>query len=34
MELLGENGAAFKGNVDEVQRLFRTGEASPTDRDA
>jgi len=34
MELLGWNGAACKGNLDEVQRLFRTGEASPSDRDA
>jgi hypothetical protein len=34
MELLGWDGAAFKGNLDEVQRLFRTGEASPMDRDA
>jgi hypothetical protein len=34
MELLGEDGAAYKGNLDEVKRLFRTGEASPSDRDA
>ena len=33
MELLEEDGAAFKGNLDTVQRLFRTGEASPSDRD-
>ena len=33
MQLLGWVGAAYKGNLDEVQRLFRTGEASPTDRD-
>jgi len=33
MQLLGYGGAAFEGNLDEVQRLFRTGEASPTDRD-
>jgi len=33
MQLLGYGGAAHEGNLDEVQRLFRTGEASPTDRD-
>jgi hypothetical protein len=33
MKLLGWDGAACKGNLDEVHRLFRTGEASPTDRD-
>jgi len=33
MQLLGEDGAAYKGNLDEVQRLFRTGEVSVTDCD-
>ena len=34
MKLLGGGGAVYKGKLDEVQRLFRTGEASPTDRSA
>jgi len=34
MELLMWDGVAYKGDLNEVQRLFRMGEASPTDRDA
>jgi len=33
MHLLGQDGAAYKGNLDEVKRLFSTGEACVTDRD-
>ena len=31
MQLLGEDGAAYTGNLEEVQRLFRSGAASVTD---
>jgi hypothetical protein len=34
MKLLGLHGVSQAGNLDEVQRLFRTGEASATDRDS